>query len=66
MPKMLSRDNDAISVNGKEDIAKYVKLFTEIQGDPPTAPFHWQEWNDGEGAEKSQKRFAPLIISFPF
>lgn len=43
-------------MNGRDDIAEYVKLFTEIQGDPPTAPFHWREWNDDDGAEKITKK----------
>jgi hypothetical protein len=41
-------------VNGKHDVAEFVELFTEIQGDPPTAPFHWREWNDDE--EKIKKK----------
>ena len=47
-------------MNGKDDIAEYVKLFTEIQGDPPTAPFHWREWNDDEGAGKITKKVSFL------
>jgi hypothetical protein len=47
-------------VNGKDDIAEYVKLFTEIQGDPPTAPFHWREWDEDEKAEKITKKVRSL------
>jgi hypothetical protein len=47
-------------VDGKDDIAEYVRLFTEVQGDPPTAPFHWREWNDYEGAKKITKKVCSL------
>jgi hypothetical protein len=47
-------------VNGKEDISEFVKLFTEIQGNPPTAPFHWREWSDEEGPEKIKKKVRSL------
>ena len=52
-------------MDGKDDIAEYVKLFTEIQGDQPTAPFHWREWNDDEGPKKITKKVRSLDY-FPF
>jgi hypothetical protein len=33
-----------VFVKGPEDIAEFVRLYTEVQGMPPTVPFHWKEW----------------------
>ncbi|KAF8809369.1 hypothetical protein BYT27DRAFT_7094606 [Phlegmacium glaucopus] len=41
---------------GDTDMKDFVELFTEIQGDPPTAPFHWREWNVDEISGKVSKK----------
>jgi hypothetical protein len=55
-----------VSVNGKKEIAEFVELFTEIQGDPPTAPFHWREWNDEEEKIKKKVRSFYYFVFFTF
>ncbi|KDR68743.1 hypothetical protein GALMADRAFT_1026983 [Galerina marginata CBS 339.88] len=47
---------EEIHVEGPADIAEYVGLFTEIQGDPPTAPFHWRVWDEDEETGKTIKK----------
>jgi len=47
---------DNMFVKGVEDIAEFVKLYTEVQdSQSPTVPFHWREWqvsDDGTTIKK--------------
>ncbi|KAF8970180.1 hypothetical protein BDZ97DRAFT_1902185 [Flammula alnicola] len=48
--------NDEMFPKGPDDIAEFIELFTEIQGNPPTAPFHWREWDSDEETGKITKK----------
>lgn len=62
--KKFFETSEEIHVEGKDDIAEYVGLFTEIQGNPPTAPFHWREWNvDEETGNVTKKVRSQLFYS---
>ena len=45
----------------KDDIAEYVKLYTEPMGDPPTAPFHWQIFNVNTETGQVTQKVSTLI-----
>ncbi|KAF8801817.1 hypothetical protein BYT27DRAFT_7245062 [Phlegmacium glaucopus] len=56
-------ENDVMPL--EQNIAQYIELFTTTSGDPPTAPFHWREYELDEetGIPKKRGRFQnPLIM----
>jgi len=46
--------NDEMTL--EQNISHYVDLFTTPSGDPPTAPFHWREYEVDEETGVSKKR----------
>ncbi|KAF8799163.1 hypothetical protein BYT27DRAFT_7071855, partial [Phlegmacium glaucopus] len=52
-------------VNGADDIAEFVQLYTEVQGKPPTVPFHWREWQVSDDETPIKKgRFQNQLIMY--
>ncbi|KAF8805360.1 hypothetical protein BYT27DRAFT_7258471 [Phlegmacium glaucopus] len=56
-------ENNAMTLEAS--VAQYIELFTTVSGDPPTAPFHWHEYELDEetGTPKKRGHFQhPLIM----